>query len=64
MLVGLNSAVLLSELELMAPGGIIRWKQQIWWAGGNGNQMMDNPVQHDHLVVSSSFLESLPLEII
>ena len=64
MLVSLNSAVLLSELEMMAPGGVSRWKQQIWWAGRDGNQVMDNSIQHDHLVVGTPFLESLPLKII
>ena len=64
MLVGLDSTMLLSELELMTPGGVAGWKQQVWCAGGSGNQMMDNSVQHDHLAVSSSFLKSLPLKII
>ena len=54
-----------AELELMTPGGVAGWKQQVWWAGGNGNQIWTilHALQHDHLAVSSSFLKNLPLKI-
>ena len=54
--------MLLSESKTVASGGVIGGEQVrwIWW---NSDQTMDDTVEHYDLVVSTTLVESGPLEI-
>ena len=58
-----NSAVLLSELEMM-PSGQVRCREEEGWISRNGNKPIDDPIQHDDFTVGPAFLKGLPLEIL
>ena len=54
--------MLLSESKRVASGGVTS-RGEVWWVWWNCNKTMNDAVEHDDLIVSSTFTESFPLEI-